>query len=287
MRNWYKYFLLCGEKENKNIKKHDEYSEFEQAMGGYDSNEHYSNKKAFESKYLHGRFKYYAKYLNKNINPKMKILSIASGRCINELQFIDKDYNMTCSDLDIPASYDLAKKIFKNFNFKILNILKDYTNEKYDCILSLGLVYAFSENEFKNYFNNVNKSLNINGELIFDSSSSANNIVTFIYDQIYLKLENMIISKIFNFLGKKNSMGSRHHGYKFTNNEIVKIAEKCGFELISIEKGDYLTEVSRSKIISKIIKVLPPFKYFFVVFGLLMPYLRFFKFKKIKNLISQ
>jgi hypothetical protein len=283
MRNWYKYFLLFGEKESKNIKKHDEYFEFEQAMGGYESNEYYSNKNAFEFKYLHGRFKYYAKYLNKNINPKMKILSIASGRCINELQFIDKDYNITCSDLAIPASYNLAKKIFKDYDFKILDILKNYTNEKYDCILSLGLVYAFSENEFKKYFNNVNKSLNLNGELILDSSSSSNNVLTFIYDRLYLKLENMLISKIFNFLGKKNSIASRHHGYKFTNNEVIKIAEKSGFELISFEKKDYLTEILRSKIVSKIIKVLPPFKYFFVVFGSLMPYLRFFKFRKIKN----
>ena len=284
MRSWYKHFLLFGEKENKNIKKHDEFFEFEKAMGGYDTNEHYSNKKVFELKYLHGRFKYYAQYLDKNINPKMKILSIASGRCINELQLIDKNYNITCSDLDIPSSYDSAKKIFRDFNFKILNILKNYANEKYDCILSLGLVYAFSENEFENYFNNVNRSLNINGELIFDSSSSANNILTLIYDQIYLRLEIVIISKVFNFLGKKNSMGSRHHGYKFTDKEIIKIAEKCGFELISLERKDYLTEVLRSKILSKIIKILPPFKYFFVVFGLLMPYLRFFKFKKIKDL---
>ena len=29
MRSWYKHFLLFGEKENKNIKKHDEFFEFE------------------------------------------------------------------------------------------------------------------------------------------------------------------------------------------------------------------------------------------------------------------
>jgi len=284
MRKWYKYFLLYGEKDNKNIKKHDNYLEFEKAMGGYDSTEHYFDKKTFISKYLQGRFEHYGKYLKKHITPNMKILSIASGRCINELQFIDKNYNITCSDLSIPTSYNSAKRIFKEFNFKVLNILNNYTNEKYDCILSLGLVYAFSENELRNYLNNVNKSLNINGELILDSSSSPNNIITLIYDQIYLRLEIVVISKILNLLGKKNSIGIRHHGYKFKNNEIVKIAENSGFELINLEKKDYLTEVLRSKIISKIIKILPPFKYFFVVFGSLMPYLRFFKFKKIKNL---
>ncbi len=284
MRKWYKYFLLYGEKSNKNIKKHDNYLEFEKAMGGYDSTEHYSDKKTFINKYLQGRFEHYNKYLKKHINQKMKILSIASGRCINELQFIDKNYNITCSDLNIPTSYNSAKRIFKEFNFKVLNILNNHTSEKYDCILSLGLVYAFSENELRNYLNNVNKSLNTNGELIFDSSSSSNNIITLIYDQIYLKIEIIIISKILNFLRKKSSIGIRHHGYKFTNNEIIKIAENSGFELVNIEKRDYLTEVLRSKVISKIIKILPPFKYFFVVFGLLMPYLRFFKFRKIKNL---
>ena len=78
----------------------------------------------------------------------MKILSVASGRCINELQFIDQDYDITCSDLDIPASYELAKKTFKEYKFEVLNILQSHTNEKYNCVLSLGLVYAFSANEF-------------------------------------------------------------------------------------------------------------------------------------------
>tara|TARA_B100002051_G_C16742613_1_gene645268 strand:+ start:1840 stop:2694 length:855 start_codon:yes stop_codon:yes gene_type:complete len=284
MRKWFKYLILFGEERKKNIKKHDKFNEFEKAMGGYESNEHYDDKDKFNAKYLNGRFYHYNKYLKKNINSQMKILSVASGRCINELQFIDQDYDITCSDLDIPASYELAKKTFKEYKFEVLNILQSHTNEKYNCVLSLGLVYAFSANEFKIFFSNINKSLDDGGILILDSSSSQNNFITFFYDRIYLKIETLIISIILNLIGKKNSMGIRHHGYKFTNNEIISFAKANGFELLGVDKCDYLTEILRSKIASKLTKIIPFSKYFFIIFGFPMPYLRFFKFKKIKSL---
>ena len=44
----------------------------------------------------------------------------------------------------------------------------------------------------------------------------------------------------------------RHHGYKFTNLELIKIAESNGFRLVLSSNKDYLSDVLRSKIFSKI-----------------------------------
>ena len=82
-------------------------------MGGYEPNDHYKSRDSFNLEYLNGRYKHNHKYLKNNLNQRMKILSIASGRCINELQFIFNKYNITCSDLNIPKSYEQAKKIFE------------------------------------------------------------------------------------------------------------------------------------------------------------------------------
>ena len=284
MRKWYKYFLVFGAKEHTNIKKHQKFDEFEKAMGGYESNEFYQDRDKFFSKYLRGRFVNYKNYLENNLVGDEKIFSIASGRCINELLLIEKDFNVTCSDLDIPKSYYSAKKIFGDFNYKTLDILNSFTQERYSCILSLGIVYAFSKNELEKFFTNINKSLEIDGILILDSSSSANNFLTFLFDRIYLKLENFLISLILNILGKKNSTGIRHHGYKFTNSEIIELAKKKVFEIVHKNSQDYLTEISRSKIVNKLIKYIPISKYFFLLIGRFMPYLRFFKFKKIKDI---
>tara|TARA_Y100000590_G_scaffold470639_1_gene667273 strand:- start:11904 stop:12764 length:861 start_codon:yes stop_codon:yes gene_type:complete len=285
MRKWYKYLLVYGGKKDKIAKKHQDFSDYEVAMGGYGTNEYYSDQNNFNIKYLLGRFKYNHEYLNRHLNQNMKILSIASGRCINELQFIFKKYNITCSDLDVPKSYVDARKIFGEFDYKKLNILNTSLTENYNCIIALGLVYAFSEEDYKNFFNNVNRSLNLDGELILDSSSSENNFITFLFDRVYLKYETFFISKILNFLGKTNSVVTRHHGYKFKNNEIIKMAQKHGFSLINKESKDNLTEISRSKIAEKLMNKIPFTKYFFCTIGATMPYLRYFKFKKTKNII--
>ena len=74
MRKWYKYLLVYGEKKDKIVKKHQNFSDYEAAMGGYETNEYYSDQNNFNTKYLVGRFKYNHEYLNRHLNQNMKIL---------------------------------------------------------------------------------------------------------------------------------------------------------------------------------------------------------------------
>ena len=75
-------------------------------------NEHYNSKEAFLNKYLINRFKTWVNYLLNNITKDNKCLSIGSGRAVNELALIDKNFNITCSDLAITETYVNSKNIF-------------------------------------------------------------------------------------------------------------------------------------------------------------------------------
>ena len=72
---------------------------------------------------MQGRFKEYDKFLKNNL--KKDIISIASGRCINELALKNNGFDIDCSDLGVPESYKKSKKLFGNFKYMKFNILKD------------------------------------------------------------------------------------------------------------------------------------------------------------------
>ena len=283
MRKWFKYSIKFDNLQKDTIQKHRSYEDFEKSMGGYKENKFYENKKVFIEGFLKGRFNYYNNFLNKNLDKEKKIISIASGRCINELVLINKGFDIDCSDLGIPKSYNISKKIFKEFNFFKIDILNQHFHKKYQTALALGLIYVFSNEELEKFFLNINKSIEINGDLILDSSSSSNNFYTSIFDKYILKFETYLISFYLNITGRKNIVVKRHHGYKFTNKELIQIAEKNGFSLVLKKDKDYLSEILRSKILNKIFTKIKIFKYFLLLFGFPMPYLRIFKFKKIKE----
>ena len=92
-----------------------------------------------------GRFNYYNNFLNKNLD-KEKIISIASGRCINELVLINQGFDIDCSDLGIPKVI-IFQKIFKEFNFFKIDILNQHFHKKYQTAL---FYYVFSLEFFLN-----------------------------------------------------------------------------------------------------------------------------------------
>ena len=46
----------------------------------------------------------------------------------------------------------------------------------------------------------------------------------------------------------------KHHGYRRTNDDIIKVAQKNGFKLVEIKNYAFMTEFSRSYILSFIVK---------------------------------
>ena len=283
MRIWNKFILYENSKININLKKDKEFFEHEKSMGGYDANAHYRNKSLFIQKYLTDRHHVYFTFLKKNLLKEYKILSLGSGRCISELSLLDFGYNITCSDMEIPRCYEQSKKIFKDFRYGKLNILSDNLSQKFNSIICFSMLYLFEKKELEMFFKKTNNALEPNGLLIVDPGGGENNFFSFIYDQIYLPFESFLVFLFSKFSKKKYFLLKKHQGYRFSNNELMKIASKNGFELLKVEQSDYYQELKRSKIINFIINKFPKTKIILVIFGKFMPYVRIFKFKRINE----
>ena len=243
---------------------------------------YYKNKESFFGFYLTGIYLIFDRYLRKNLDSKKKILSIGSGRCINELSLISSNYDITCSDIEIHKLYGESKKIFGNFNYIKFDVLEDSADNEFDIIYAISVFYNYSYSDLSKIFYNISKSLKKNGVFIFDFGGTEDNLISFLFFELYLTFEAYFVyylSKIFNKkIGLKCDF---NFGYRWKNREVVELASKFGFKIIDLNKYDYLTELQRSILIRKIIEYFPFSKKVFAFLGKRIPYIRMFKFKKI------
>ena len=280
MRKWYKYFLAKNSNINVNHERDQNFFDHERSMGGYNENEYYKNKKLFLEKYLVGRYKLYTTFVRKHLLKKEKILSVGSGRCISELLLLNDGYNITCSDMEIPKCYEASKKIFCNYKYQKLNILRDNLDQKFNSVICFSLIYSFQKKELGIFFEKIYNSLESNGILIFDPGGSEDNFFSLIYDKICLPMENYLVFLLYKLFGRQYVLFKKHQGYRFTNKEITELAKKNGFELFQIIEGDYQQELYRSILLSFLMRKFPISRSIFEIFGRLIPYTRIFKFKK-------
>lgn len=120
MRKWYKYLLNESRNGRLELFIDQNFKEHEKAMGGYQSNGSYTDKAAFFDKYFlnyhTGRLVYYDRFLRKHLRKDLDIISIASGRCANELCLMEDGYKVTCSDLDYFDALEATKGLFPYSN---------------------------------------------------------------------------------------------------------------------------------------------------------------------------
>ena len=101
MKRWNKILIDRSDKITK-INKAKSFKDYAEELGGYNSNQYYKNKKFFFEFYLNERYLIWDNYLKKNLNPKTKTLTIASGRGINELSLISNNvmrHQKNCLDI--------------------------------------------------------------------------------------------------------------------------------------------------------------------------------------------
>ena len=263
-----------------NHEKDQSFLDHERSMGGYNENEYYKNKELFLEKYLVGRYNLYTTFVRKHLLKKEKILSLGSGRCIFELPLLNDGYDITCSDLEIPKCYEGSKKIFCNYKYIKLNILKDNLDQKFNYVICISIVYLFEKKELEIFFEKIYNLLESGGFLIVDPGGSKDNLFSLICDEIYLPAESYFIFLLSKLFGRQYVLFKKHHGYRFTNKELTELAKKNGFELFQINEDDYQQELYRSRLLSFLKRKFPISRNIFEIFGRFIPYTRIFKFKK-------
>jgi hypothetical protein len=287
MRNWTKYIINYSANQVTKSAQDSSFLEHANAMEYYGENDATDNKYDFFNKYFFnyhtGRLLNYDKFLRKHIKKSYRVLSVASGRSANELKLLEEGYDITCSDLEKLPSYENTKNLFPEYKFFTLNILRQPADHKYDCLISLSLIYLFSNDQLDLFFSNLYKSCEENGCLILDSAGSPDNLLSYFLHDFLVKYETFLVWFLRNlFQNKKYGLNIKDHGYRRNDLEIVEIAKKNGFELIEQENFAFLVEFQRSRLLRDLIKI-RFINNIFAVIGKHVPYTRMFFFRKTKS----
>jgi len=195
MRLWRKYWVVDSWEGPRHLPVSSTFAEHEADIWGYEETEAYSSKDAFFAEYLFGieRTSNYHRFLVAQLAGTKDILSIASGRCANELKLTDLGYSVTCTDLGPLPALDATRSLFSGFTHLNLDILEAPSVDKYDAVLTLGLIYIFTQDELRLFFRNAHQSLRPGGTLILDGPGATDNALTFLIDEVVLKAEAVAV----------------------------------------------------------------------------------------------
>lgn len=285
MRVWKKVIFLDTSITTRS--EYQVYGDFAQ-IDGYGVDDSYQSKESFFHKYFVDRYVDWDNYLRRNLHKDEEVLSIGSGRCINELKLLNDGYSISCSDLKIIQSYDASIQLFGTFPFLALDILLEHPDKEYDNIICLSLIYRFNKNDLDKFFRNINKGLSQGKCLFVDTGGGRENLFSLFWDVLYLPIEYKIFSFIYKLIGKRGrTLVKSNHGFRRTDEEIVESARKSGFEFVSREDFDFLAEFKKSILLMRIIQRSSTAQRIFSILGRWNPYIRIFKFKKISNNFHQ
>ena len=287
MRRWTKYSIVPGASGVIYKGIDSEFSEHSTATGGYDSLDAYIDQTTFFNKWFFdaghcGRLQYYDNFIRKHIKASDEIFSIASGRSANEIRFLLEGFNIVCSDLQELPSYQKTRLLFPTYKFVSWNILDAPTAHKYDGIISLSLIYLFDRSQLDVFFRNVSNSLAEGGYLILDSAGSPDNLTSRLLFEFLLKFEIFLVGYIKRAksgFSENYAVSIKAHGYRYNDIEIIDIAARNGFILMTQENYGFLLDFQRSRILRYIMKI-PGVERIFAILGRTIPYSRMYLFRK-------
>jgi len=281
MRRWFKYLLNFSDNV-KYLPIDQNFADHARTMGGYTSDIGYTSQDDFFQIYFHGahvHYREYTQYLSSKLERGGKVLSIGSGRCVNELLLMKEGYDVICSDLEQPAK-EATMKIFPNLHFVQFDITSSPFSQKVDSIISLSMFYLFDKDTLQTVFKHVAMSLNKDGKFIFNCGGAANSFLTHAIDEVICKYEAYLMAFLIRTLKKKNCVVTKkHHGYRSRNQEIVSVAKSNGFKLIDIHCSEPTAEIERSFLLRGLAKKCSLLRYLIHKIGSIMPYVRMFAFE--------
>jgi SAM-dependent methyltransferase len=247
-------------------------------MGGYLPGPEYESRQSFFAAHLdaHERLVDCERYIAPRIRKQDRILSVASGRCAVELR-LQKTIgcSIVCSDLDEPPCLEATKELFPELDFRTLDVLNELPSDKFDAVISIGLMYNFDDQQLSHFFDFVAKVLNPGGRLLLDFAGSADNAASLAFHDIYLPLEARLAATALTLKHRRPFGVARDvHGYRRTREDVQRIAQSRGFATSQYWEGDYITDFQRSLILQRLLRGSSAVRRGLSVAGRLIPYVR-------------
>lgn len=254
MRRWFKHAVVPSE-EPAFLSREGAEFHFAQ-MGGYAADDAYRSKATFFAQHLaaHPRLMAYDRYLQRHIRRDETILSVASGRCANELQLMEAiGCEITCSDLAAPPCLAATAALFPALKFLPLDVVHDDPPGVFDSVLSLSLIYAFDDRQLEQFFGFVNRALKPSGRLLLDLAGSPDNLPSFMLHDLFLPAEAAVVAAYRTVRhGKPHRADRRPHGYRRSLGDVVEIARRSKFVLADVHVDGFDIDLRRGIMLNRL-----------------------------------
>ena len=256
-------------------------------MGGYGCSG-YGTKEEFFRKYLYNSVRHscYDQFLSKHLAQDGRCLSIASGRAVNEMRFVDEGREILCSDLEAICPQETAT-LFPRYGFVKWNCMDDpLLDQRFQAVISLSFIYLLDPERLQLLFHRVNKLLQPGGIFLLDSAGSPDTFLANILHDYWLPLEahmvRPLLSAYWRLTGRPGlKVETKHHGFRYTDQELTAMASTAGFKLEAFEAMDFENEWGRSFTYRCLLKYIPPVRRAFLHFGQKIAYVRMFAFRSV------
>lgn len=285
MRRWYKHWLDPDVKGKVRAARDSDFAEHAESMGGYDGGRGYGSEEEFFETYFFGyqmgRLEAYDEFLRAHLPKDAETLSIAAGRCANELYLARDGWkHITCSDLAEPPSLERARELFGELEFVTYDVLAGPAPRRYGAVVCLSLIYLFDEAELERFFANVAASLAPGGMLILDSAGSPDSGLSRFVHDVWLPLETRA-KRLLKVVTERRWYGLvvKDFGWRRTDDEILGAARRAGLELTGKTEYAFLAEFRRSSILTRVLRPGSALERLGGRVGRRIPYIRMFEFR--------
>ena len=279
MKKWYKTLIISSTSQiHPSLDR--TFEEHKTAMAGYTC-DGYASKELFFNTYFANSRRHicYDGFLSQHLPPKRYCLSIASGRAVNELRLMEQGRNILCSDLEA-VCFKETLKLFPRYRFVKWDCLNDPPlDDRFECAMSLSLIYLLDYERLRVFFRRVHDALIPGGVFLLDAAGAPDRFLTKLLHDYWLPLEARLARPLFSSYWRLMGRGSakvliKHHGFLYTNQEILEIATAAGFRLEALAEMDFETEWERSFAYEHLFKRIAPLRWIFLHLGPKIPYVR-------------
>jgi SAM-dependent methyltransferase len=196
----------------------------------------------------------YDRYLLRHIRENETILSVASGRCANELQLMETiRCEITCSDLEAPPCLAATVALFPSLKFVPIDVLRNDPPGVYDTVLSLSLIYAFDDQQLERFFGFIRRALKPSGRLLLDLAGSPDNLPSFVLHDLFLPAETAVVAAYRTVRhGKSHRADRRPHGFRRSLADVVEIARRSNFVLADVHEDGFDIDLRRGVVLNRV-----------------------------------